>query len=114
MSPIMAELNATARGAGIVIMKNRSDPGINRLFAIQTIHEVHTNGGKVGIDSQYVGHGLTGYSSSPILRGSILTVEDCPPDGEASLGNLLDSLCVQPEALMKYEPGERDPFIVVE
>jgi spermidine synthase len=44
----MRELDAAAKEAGIVVFNEIGlDPGIDHLYAIKTIAEVHENGGKV-------------------------------------------------------------------
>jgi len=50
----MRELDAEAKAAGIVIFNEIGlDPGIDHLYAIKTINEVHAKGGKVNqIDAQ--------------------------------------------------------------
>jgi spermidine synthase / saccharopine dehydrogenase (NADP+, L-glutamate-forming) len=48
VSPAMRELDAQAREAGIVVMNEIGlDPGIDHLYAVKTIGEVHAKGGKV-------------------------------------------------------------------
>jgi hypothetical protein len=48
VSPAMRELDAAAREAGIVVLNEVGlDPGIDHLYAIKTIDEVHSKGGKV-------------------------------------------------------------------
>jgi len=48
VSPAMRELDEEARKAGIVVMNEIGlDPGIDHLYAIKTIDEVHAKGGKV-------------------------------------------------------------------
>lgn len=49
VSPAMRELDEAAKQAGIVVMNEIGlDPGIDHLYAIKTISEVHEKGGKVG------------------------------------------------------------------
>jgi saccharopine dehydrogenase-like NADP-dependent oxidoreductase len=49
VSPTMRELDAEVKKAGIVVMNEIGlDPGIDHLYAIKTISEVHEKGGKVG------------------------------------------------------------------
>ena len=44
----MRELDAEAKSAGIIVMNEIGlDPGIDHLYAIKTIDEVHAKGGKV-------------------------------------------------------------------
>jgi len=48
VSPSMLELDEEVRKAGIVVMNEIGlDPGIDHLYAIKTIDEVHSKGGKV-------------------------------------------------------------------
>ena len=48
VSPAMRELDAEAKAAGIIIMNEIGlDPGIDHLYAVKTIDEVHAKGGKV-------------------------------------------------------------------
>lgn len=47
VSPAMRELDAAAKEAGIVVMNEIGlDPGIDHLYAVKTIGEVHAKGGK--------------------------------------------------------------------
>lgn len=44
----MRELDAEAKAAGIVVFNEIGlDPGIDHLYAVKTINEVHAKGGKV-------------------------------------------------------------------
>jgi saccharopine dehydrogenase-like NADP-dependent oxidoreductase len=48
VSPAMKELDAEAKAAGIVVMNEIGlDPGIDHLYAVKIIDEVHQKGGKV-------------------------------------------------------------------
>ena len=48
VSPSMLELEEEAKKAGIVVMNEIGlDPGIDHLYAVKTIDEVHSKGGKV-------------------------------------------------------------------
>ena len=48
VSPAMKELDEEAKAAGIVVINEIGlDPGIDHLYAIKTISEVHEKGGKV-------------------------------------------------------------------
>jgi saccharopine dehydrogenase-like NADP-dependent oxidoreductase len=50
VSPAMLELDEEAKKAGIVVMNEIGlDPGIDHLYAIKTIDEVHAKGGKVSL-----------------------------------------------------------------
>jgi saccharopine dehydrogenase-like NADP-dependent oxidoreductase len=48
ISPAMRALDAAARAAGIVVLNEAGlDPGIDHLYAVKIIDEVHARGGKV-------------------------------------------------------------------
>jgi len=48
VSPAMRELDTAAKEAGIVVMNEIGlDPGIDHLYAVKIIDEVHAKGGKV-------------------------------------------------------------------
>jgi spermidine synthase len=48
VNPFMRELDAEAKAAGIVVFNEIGlDPGIDHLYAVKTINEVHAKGGKV-------------------------------------------------------------------
>lgn len=48
VSPAMRELDAAIKEAGIVVLNEVGvDPGVDHLYAIKTIDEVHAKGGKV-------------------------------------------------------------------
>ena len=48
ISPAIRELEAEIKKAGIVVMNEIGlDPGIDHLYAVKTIDEVHAKGGKV-------------------------------------------------------------------
>lgn len=54
VSPAMRELDEEAKKAGIVVMNEIGvDPGIDHIYAIKTIDEVHEKGGKVKIVSYF-------------------------------------------------------------
>lgn len=49
VSPAMRELEPAIKGAGITVLNEVGvDPGVDHLYAIKTINEVHEKGGKVG------------------------------------------------------------------
>lgn len=49
VSPAIRELDVAAKEAGIVVLNEVGvDPGVDHLYAIKTIGEVHAQGGKVG------------------------------------------------------------------
>lgn len=55
VSPAIRELDEEAKKAGIVVMNEIGlDPGIDHLYAVKTISEVHAKGGKVSIPSLVV------------------------------------------------------------
>jgi spermidine synthase len=48
VSPAMRALDADAKKAGIIVLNEIGlDPGIDHLYAVKTIGEVHEKGGKV-------------------------------------------------------------------
>lgn len=48
VSPAMRELDAAAREAGIIVLNEVGlDPGIDHLYAVKVIEEIHAKGGKV-------------------------------------------------------------------
>lgn len=48
VSPAMRQLDEAAKKAGIVVLNEVGmDPGIDHLYAVKTISEVHAKGGKV-------------------------------------------------------------------
>jgi spermidine synthase len=55
VSPAMRELDKEAKEAGIVVMNEIGlDPGIDHLYAIKTIDEVHEKGGKVRLSRRVI------------------------------------------------------------
>ncbi|KZT05700.1 saccharopine dehydrogenase [Laetiporus sulphureus 93-53] len=83
VNPAMRELEEEAKKAGIVVMNEIGlDPGIDHLYAIKTIDEVHAKGGKVKKFLSYCG-GLPapeccgnplGYKFSWSARGALLAL----------------------------------------
>ncbi|KAF9540736.1 spermidine synthase, partial [Agrocybe pediades] len=83
VSPAMRELDAKAREAGIIVMNEIGlDPGIDHLYAVKTIDEVHEKGGKIKEFHSYCG-GLPapdcsdnplGYKFSWSSRGVLLAL----------------------------------------
>ncbi|KAF8435459.1 Saccharopine dehydrogenase-domain-containing protein [Boletus edulis BED1] len=83
VSPAMRELDEEAKAAGIVVMNEIGlDPGIDHLYAIKTISEVHEKGGKIKQFLSYCG-GLPapecsgnplGYKFSWSSRGVLLAL----------------------------------------
>ena len=77
VSPAMKELDAEAKAAGIVVMNEIGlDPGIDHLYAVKIIDEVHGKGGKVCIISLHhkplMTFSLRSSSSFPIVVASLL------------------------------------------
>jgi saccharopine dehydrogenase (NADP+, L-glutamate forming) len=85
VSPAMMALDAEAKAAGITVMNEIGlDPGIDHLYAIKTIDEVHRAGGKILSFLSYCG-GLTapedsdnplGYKFSWSSRGVLLALRN--------------------------------------
>lgn len=56
VSPAIRALEERIKAAGIVVMNEIGlDPGIDHLYAVKTINEVHTQGGKVIISFLLLG-----------------------------------------------------------
>ncbi|KAH8887025.1 Saccharopine dehydrogenase [Thozetella sp. PMI_491] len=85
VSPAMMALDAEAKAAGITVMNEIGlDPGIDHLYAIKTINEVHQAGGKILSFKSYCG-GLPaaedsdnplGYKFSWSSRGVLLALRN--------------------------------------
>ncbi|KAF4471394.1 saccharopine dehydrogenase, partial [Fusarium albosuccineum] len=85
VSPAMMELDAEAKEAGITVMNEIGvDPGIDHLYAVKTINEVHKAGGKILSFESYCG-GLPaaensdnplGYKFSWSSRGVLLALRN--------------------------------------
>lgn len=85
VSPAMLELDAAAKEAGITVMNEIGlDPGIDHLYAVKTIDEVHKAGGKIDSFLSYCG-GLPspensdnplGYKFSWSSRGVLLALRN--------------------------------------
>ncbi|KAK4137887.1 Saccharopine dehydrogenase [Trichocladium antarcticum] len=85
VSPAMMELDAEAKAAGITVMNEIGlDPGIDHLYAVKTIEEVHAEGGKILSFLSYCG-GLPapedsdnplGYKFSWSSRGVLLALRN--------------------------------------
>ncbi|OCH90753.1 saccharopine dehydrogenase [Obba rivulosa] len=83
VSPAMRELDEEAKAAGIVVMNEIGlDPGVDHIYAIKTIDEVHEKGGKIKEFHSYCG-GLPapecadnplGYKFSWSPRGGLLAL----------------------------------------
>ncbi|KAF8324714.1 saccharopine dehydrogenase [Cantharellus anzutake] len=83
VSPAMRELDEEAKKAGVVVMNEIGlDPGIDHLYAVKTIDEVHEKGGKVveflsfcgGLPSAPASHNPLGYKFSWSSRGVLLAL----------------------------------------
>ncbi|KAK7531376.1 Apo Saccharopine reductase [Phyllosticta citribraziliensis] len=85
VSPAMMELDAAAKEAGITVMNEIGlDPGVDHLYAVKTIDEVHRAGGKIKSFLSYCG-GLPapensdnplGYKFSWSSRGVLLALRN--------------------------------------
>lgn len=85
VSPAMLELDQAAKDAGITVMNEIGlDPGIDHLYAVKTIEEVHSEGGKILSFLSYCG-GLPapedsdnplGYKFSWSSRGVLLALRN--------------------------------------
>ncbi|KAH0559726.1 hypothetical protein GP486_003762 [Trichoglossum hirsutum] len=85
ISPAMRELEAAVKEAGIVVLNEVGlDPGIDHLYAIKTIDEVHSKGGKVkqflsycgGLPSRECAGNPLGYKFSWSPRGVLLAARN--------------------------------------
>merc|ERR1711939_726616 len=85
VSPAMLELDAKAKEAGITVMNEIGlDPGIDHLYAIKTIEEVHQAGGKItsflsycgGLPAPEASDNPLGYKFSWSSRGVLLALKN--------------------------------------
>ncbi|KAK4935915.1 saccharopine dehydrogenase (NADP+, L-glutamate-forming) [Elasticomyces elasticus] len=87
VSPAMMELDAQAKEAGITVMNEIGlDPGIDHLYAVKTIEEVHKEGGSITSFESYCGGlpapeasgntGGVGYRFSWSSRGVLLALRN--------------------------------------
>ncbi|TFK49210.1 saccharopine dehydrogenase [Heliocybe sulcata] len=83
VSPAMRELDEAAKKAGIVVMNEIGlDPGIDHLYAVKTISEIHAKGGKVkqflsyccGLPAPECSGNPLGYKFSWSSRGVLLAL----------------------------------------
>ncbi|ROW06066.1 hypothetical protein VMCG_04524 [Cytospora schulzeri] len=83
VSPAMMELDAAAKEAGITVMNEIGlDPGIDHLYAVKTIEEVHQAGGKItsflsycgGLPAPEASDNPLGYKFSWSSRGVLLAL----------------------------------------
>ncbi|KAJ1673129.1 saccharopine dehydrogenase (NADP+, L-glutamate-forming), partial [Spiromyces aspiralis] len=85
ISPAMAELDQAAKDAGIVCMNEIGlDPGIDHLYALKIINEVHAAGGKIlsfrsfcgGLPAPEASNNPLGYKFSWSARGVLLALRN--------------------------------------
>lgn len=85
VSPAMMELDAQAKEAGITVMNEIGvDPGLDHLYAVKTIHEVHEAGGKItsfksfcgGLPAPEASDNPLGYKFSWSSRGVLLALRN--------------------------------------
>ncbi|EJC99425.1 spermidine synthase [Fomitiporia mediterranea MF3/22] len=83
ISPAVRELDAEAKAAGIIVMNEIGlDPGIDHLYAVKMISEVHAKGGKIkqflsycgGLPSPAYADNPLGYKFSWSSRGVLLAL----------------------------------------
>ncbi|KAA1479185.1 saccharopine dehydrogenase [Dentipellis sp. KUC8613] len=83
VSPAIRELDAAAKAAGIIVMNEIGlDPGIDHLYAVKTIDEIHAKGGKVqqflsycgGLPAPECADNPLGYKFSWSSRGVLLAL----------------------------------------
>ncbi|KAK7035410.1 hypothetical protein VNI00_011941 [Paramarasmius palmivorus] len=83
VSPAMRELDAAAKEAGIIVLNEIGlDPGIDHLYAVKTIDEIHAKGGKVkkflsycgGLPAPQFADNPLGYKFSWSSRGVLLAL----------------------------------------
>ncbi|RMJ11439.1 Saccharopine dehydrogenase [NADP(+), L-glutamate-forming] [Fusarium kuroshium] len=85
VSPAMMELDEEAKAAGITVMNEIGvDPGVDHLYAVKTIEEVHAEGGKIlsflsycgGLPAPEVSGNPLGYKFSWSSRGVRLALRN--------------------------------------
>jgi len=85
VSPAMMELDQAAKDAGITVMNEIGlDPGIDHLYAIKTIDEIHHIGGKItgflsycgGLPAPEASDNPLGYKFSWSSRGVLLALQN--------------------------------------
>ncbi|TDZ22519.1 Saccharopine dehydrogenase [Colletotrichum orbiculare MAFF 240422] len=85
VSPAMMELDQQAKEAGITVMNEIGlDPGIDHLYAVKTIEEVHAEGGKIisflsycgGLPAPEASDNPLGYKFSWSSRGVLLALRN--------------------------------------
>ncbi|KAG0367714.1 saccharopine dehydrogenase [Gamsiella multidivaricata] len=85
VSPAMMAYDEAAKAAGIVVMNEIGvDPGVDHLYALKTINEVHAEGGKVlsflsycgGLPAPEASNNPLGYKFSWSSRGVLLALKN--------------------------------------
>ncbi|KAG0089387.1 saccharopine dehydrogenase (NADP+, L-glutamate-forming) [Podila epicladia] len=85
VSPAMMAFDEAAKAAGVVIMNEIGvDPGVDHLYALKTINEVHAEGGKVlsflsycgGLPAPEASNNPLGYKFSWSSRGVLLALKN--------------------------------------
>ncbi|KAF6843809.1 saccharopine dehydrogenase [Colletotrichum musicola] len=85
VSPAMMELDQQAKDAGITVMNEIGlDPGLDHLYAVKTIEEVHAEGGKIvsflsycgGLPAPEASDNPLGYKFSWSSRGVLLALRN--------------------------------------
>ncbi|RKO85906.1 Saccharopine dehydrogenase, partial [Blyttiomyces helicus] len=85
VSPAMAAFDQAAKDAGITVMNEIGlDPGIDHLYAVKTIEEVHAEGGKIlsflsycgGLPAPEASNNPLGYKFSWSSRGVLLALRN--------------------------------------
>ncbi|KAF9311049.1 saccharopine dehydrogenase (NADP+, L-glutamate-forming) [Podila horticola] len=85
VSPAMMAFDEAAKAAGVVVMNEIGvDPGVDHLYALKTINEVHAEGGKVlsflsycgGLPAPEASNNPLGYKFSWSSRGVLLALKN--------------------------------------
>ncbi|ODQ66709.1 Saccharopine dehydrogenase [Nadsonia fulvescens var. elongata DSM 6958] len=129
VSPAMMELDQAAKDAGIVVMNEIGlDPGIDHLYAIKTIDEVHKAGGKIksflsycgGLPSPEDSDNPLGYKFSWSSRGVLLALRNSAKyykdgkveeiEGEALMKTALPYFIYPGYAFVAYPNRDSTPY----
>ncbi|KAF8260637.1 saccharopine dehydrogenase [Lactarius quietus] len=127
VSPAMRALEERVKAAGIVVMNEIGlDPGIDHLYAIKTIDEVHAQGGKIkqfhsycgGLPAPEAADNPLGYKFSWSSRGVLLALLNAASwlaDGQVRSveGNELMALA-QPYYISPHTPPYREWYNIPE
>lgn len=74
LTPTLLFVLHSAKAAGVVVMNEIGvDPGVDHLYALKTINEVHAEGGKVNTPTKTSSQLLRAPPQSNVLRLTILT-----------------------------------------